>query len=166
MTLTSFLKETCPNLVLFRDAAKRLSLVVRRNRSSAAECWRRSCAKPLVKRYPLGSRRVKSGRTGPLSDLRYRQVRLDLRFIVRMRARQAPLPPIPADCHRLLPAIIVAWEISRGMATNGYQIIVVQALTEQIPEPIVFWFVIFGFVTKCVIHCMFELKDLKLEVAR
>ena len=50
--------------------------------------------------------------TGPLSDLRYRQVRLDLGFIVRMRARQAPLPPITADCHRVLPAIIVAWEIS------------------------------------------------------
>ena len=110
--------------------------------------------------------RVLCHSTGPLSDLRYRQVRLDLRFIVRMRARQAPLPPITADCHRLLPAIIVAWEISRGMATNGYQIMVVQALTEQIPEPIVFWFVIFGFVTKCVIHCMFELKDLKLEVAK
>ena len=56
--------------------------------------------------------------TGPLSDLQYRQVRLDLGFIVRMRvrmrARQAPLPQITADCHRLLPAIIVAWEISRG----------------------------------------------------
>ena len=37
-----------------------------------------------------------------------------------------------------------------------YQIMVVQALTEQIPEPIVFWFVIFGFVAKCVIHCMFD----------
>ena len=60
---------------------------------------------------------VSSG-TGPLSDLRYRQVRLDLRFSVRMRARQAPLPPITADCHRLLPAIIVAWEMSRCMATN------------------------------------------------
>ena len=57
---------------------------------------------------------TRSTSTGPLSDLRYRQVRLDLGFIVRMRARQAPLPPITADCHRLLPAIIVAWEISRG----------------------------------------------------
>ena len=74
--------------------------------------------------------------TGPLSDLRYRQVRLDLGFIVRMRDRQAPLPPITADCHRLLPAIIVAWEISRGYTRRQrYQIMVVQALTEQIPEP-------------------------------
>ena len=95
--------------------------------------------------------------TGPLSDLRYRQVRLDLGFIVRMRDRQAPLPPITADCHRLLPAIIVAWEISRGYTRRQrYQIMVVQTLTEQIPEPIVFWFVIFGFVRKCVIHCMFD----------
>ena len=65
--------------------------------------------------------------TGPLSDLRYRQVRLDLGFIVRMRDHQAPLPPITADCHRLLPAIIVAWEISRGYTRRQrYQIMVVQ----------------------------------------
>ena len=43
--------------------AKLLSCMLRRNRSSTAECWRRSCVKPLVKRYPSGSRRVKSGCT-------------------------------------------------------------------------------------------------------
>ena len=37
--------------------------------------------------------------TGPLSDLRYRQVRLDWWSTLRMRARQAPLPPTTADCH-------------------------------------------------------------------
>ena len=30
-----------------------------------------------------------------------------------MRDRQAPLPPIAADCHRLLPVIIMALETSR-----------------------------------------------------
>ena len=58
--------------------------------------------------FASGCEAAGAGSTGPLSDLRYRQVRLDLGFIVRMRARQAPLPPITADCHRLLPAIIVA----------------------------------------------------------
>ena len=66
-----------------------------------------------------------------------------------------PLPPITADCHRLLPAIIVAWDLTR-VWRQRYQIMVVQALTEQIPEPIVFWFVIFGFVAKCVIHCIWD----------
>ena len=37
--------------------------------------------------------------TGPLSDLRYRQVRLDWWSTLRMRARQAPLTPATADCH-------------------------------------------------------------------
>ena len=37
--------------------------------------------------------------TGPLSDLQYRQVRLDWWSTLRMRARQAPLPPTAADCH-------------------------------------------------------------------
>ena len=37
--------------------------------------------------------------TGPLSDLRYRQVQLDWWSTLRMRARQAPLPPTTADCH-------------------------------------------------------------------
>ena len=36
------------------------------------------------------------------------QARLDLRFIVHMRTRHAPLPPISSDCHRLLPPIIMA----------------------------------------------------------
>ena len=112
---------------------------------------------PITRSYTAG---VLS--TGPLSDLRYRQVRLDLRFSVRMRARHAPLSPITADCHRL-PGIGYSrpssWpERCHAVWRQRYLIMVVKALTEQIAEPIVFWFVIFGFVTKCVIHCMFELK--------
>ena len=90
--------------------------------------WQSFCLGLIVLDPPLGSTPVPraagwcqfntQGSTGPLSDQRYRQVRLDLRFIVRMRAHQAPLPPTTADCHRLLPAIIVAWETSRGIATK------------------------------------------------
>ena len=74
-------------------------------------------------RWKLAGANGVSASTGPLSDLRYRQVRLDLGFIVRMRARQAPLPPITADCHRLLPAIIVAWDISRGYGDKDIRLI-------------------------------------------
>ena len=37
--------------------------------------------------------------TGPLSDLRYRQVQLDWWSTLCMRARHAPLLPTTADCH-------------------------------------------------------------------
>ena len=85
--------------------------------------------------------------TGPLSDLRYRQVRLD--FGVHC-AHARPPGAIAADYSRLPSATPGHHRRQR------YQIMVVQALTEQIPEPIVFWFVIFGFVAKCVIHCIWD----------
>ena len=106
--------------------------------------------------------------TGPLSDLRYhrplsdlyrglwryRQVRLDLRFSVLMR----PPGAIAADYSRLPSAIPGHHRGLRDVTRYGDKDIRLW-LTEQITEPIVFWFVIFGFVTKYVIHCMFELID-------
>ena len=59
------------------------------------------------------------------------------------------LPSATPGHHRDLRDLTRVWR-------QRYQIMVVQALTEQIPEPIMFWFVIFGFVAKCVIHCMFD----------
>ena len=50
-------------------------------------------------------------------------------------------------------------DLTRYRWRQRCQIMVVQALIEQIPEPIVFWFVTFWFVTKCVIYYMVELKD-------
>ena len=80
--------------------------------------------------------------------------------------------PARRHCRRLQPIAIgysrpSSWpERPHAVWRQRYQIMVVQALTEQIPEPIVFWFVIFRFVTKCVIHCMFELKDWRQRNAR
>ena len=65
------------------------------------------------------------------------------------RRHYSRLPSATPGHHRGLRDLTRVWR-------QRYQIMVVQALTEQIPEPIVFWFVIFGFVTKCVIHCMFD----------
>ena len=48
---------------------------------------------------PQGAWSRGSDSTGPLSDLQYRQVRLDWWSTLRMRARHAPLPPTTADCH-------------------------------------------------------------------
>ena len=93
-----------------------------------------------------------TGSTGPLSDLRYRQVRLDLGFIVRMRARQAPLPPISIGYSR--PS---SWpeRSHAGMATkiSDYGC---SGLDRANTWTNMFWFVIFGFVAKCVFHCMFD----------